>query len=200
MQLAHVPEPTNSPGRDDRRVVSDVLRRDRKATAEFVSAEFVSRCVDSVYTFVFHRLAPRTEAIEDLMQEILLAAWQGLSDFRGDAGLRAWFLGIARHKVDDYYRKWIRAAEIQEDESPSAEPALAPEFEEYLEDAARQQQINRTLGRLPESYAFALLWRYRDEKSVREIAELTGKTEKSVERLLARARENFRKGWNDGHP
>jgi DNA-directed RNA polymerase specialized sigma24 family protein len=41
------------------------------------------------------------------------------------------------------------------------------------------------------------MWRYRDDKSVREIAELTGKTEKAVERLLARARQAFRRRWND---
>lgn len=195
MHLAQVPEPSNSSSGDDRRLVLDVLRRDRKATAEFVS-----RCAESVYSFVRHRLTPRTEAIEDIMQEILLAAWQALPDFRGEAGLRGWFLGIARHKVDDYYRKWIRAAEAQEDEPPSAEPALIPTFEEHLEDAVRLAKINRTLVRLPQAYAFALLWRYRDEKTVREMAELTGKTEKSVERLLARARENFRKRWNDDHP
>jgi hypothetical protein len=29
------------------------------------------------------------------------------------------------------------------------------------------------------------------------MAELTGKTEKAMERLLARARESFRKRWSD---
>lgn len=195
MGLAQFPDTGNIPRDEDRRLVSAVLRRDRKATAEFVS-----RCADSVYPFVLHRLSPRTEAVEDLMQEILLAAWRGLPDFRGEVGLRSWFLGIARHKVEDYYRKHIRKMEIQEDESPSDEPASRPDFEMHLDNEARKQEVDTTLRRLPEAYAIALLWRYRDEKSVREMAELTGKTEKSVERLLARARDNFKKRWNDGHP
>jgi hypothetical protein len=29
------------------------------------------------------------------------------------------------------------------------------------------------------------------------MAEVSGKTEKAMERLLARARENFRRRWND---
>ena len=45
---------------------------------------------------------------EDLLQETLLAAWQGLPKFRGDASLRSWILGIARHKLDDYYRRRLR--------------------------------------------------------------------------------------------
>jgi RNA polymerase sigma-70 factor (ECF subfamily) len=191
MHLTQIPE-IRDPAEDDRRLVSEVLRRDRKATAEFVA-----RCADSVYSFVRRRLAPRTEAFEDVMQEILLAAWQGLHDFRAEAGLRAWFLGIARHKVEDYYRKRIRQTEIQDNEQSSADPPLTPEFEERLDGEAQQGRVQRTLSRLPEPYALALLWRYRDEKSIREMAELTGKTEKSMERLLARARENFKKRWND---
>lgn len=195
MGLVQVPETGNIPGDSDRNLISQVLRRDRKATAEFVS-----RCADSVYPFVRRRLVPRTEAIEDLMQEILLAAWQHLPEFRGDAGLRSWFMGIARHKVEDYYRKRIRQAETQEDESSLDERALTPEFELHLDDQARRQRVDTTLSRLPEAYALALLWRYRDEKTVREIAELRGKTEKAVERLLARARENFKKRWDDDQP
>jgi len=192
MHLAQIPDTRREPGDDDRRLVSDVLRRDRKATAEFVS-----RCADCVYPIVHRRLAPRVEAVKDLMQDILLSAWQGLSEFRGEAGLRAWFLGIASHKVEDYYRRRIRAAEIQEDDTSASEPEITPEFEAHLDDVARQKKIHKTLGCLPEAYALALLWRYRDEKSIREMADLTGKTEKAMERLLARARENFKKRWSD---
>jgi hypothetical protein len=42
------------------------------------------------------------DMVEDLMQEILISAWQNLPNFRGEAGLRPWILGIARHKVEDY--------------------------------------------------------------------------------------------------
>jgi RNA polymerase sigma-70 factor (ECF subfamily) len=153
-----------------------------------------------VYPFVRRRLLPRTEAVEDLLQEILLAAWQNLASFRADASLQAWILGIARHKVEDYYRKRIRNAELPEDDGSTSESAFLPIFDEQLDEATQQQRVQRTLALLPEAYAAALLWRYRDDKSVREMAELTGKTEKAIERLLARARENFRKRWNDDRP
>ncbi|PYX87244.1 MAG: hypothetical protein DMG68_12420 [Acidobacteria bacterium] len=180
---------------EEQRLVSEVLHKDRKATAEFVA-----RCADYVYPFVRRRLLPRTEAVEDLLQEILLAAWQNLASFRADASLQAWILGIARHKVEDYYRKRIRNAELPEDDGSTSESAFLPIFDEQLDEATQQQRVQRTLALLPEAYAAALLWRYRDDKSVREMAELTGKTEKAIERLLARARENFRKRWNDDRP
>jgi RNA polymerase sigma-70 factor (ECF subfamily) len=131
------------------------------------------------------------------VQEVLLAAWQNLPNFRGEGGLRAWFLGIARHKVEDYYRKRIRETELPEQEESVADPAVAPLFDEALDSHAQEQKVQATLAALPEVYAVALLWRYRDNRSAREMAQLTGKTEKAIERLLARARESFRKRWSD---
>ena len=194
-RVAQTPAGEDFAAADDRRLVAEVLRKDRKATADFTA-----RCADYVYPFVHRRLMPRTEVVEDLMQEILLAAWQNLENFRGDATLRAWILGIARHKVEDYYRKRIRALELQEDEHSATESAVLPLFDEHLDAAVQQQRIQRTLALLPEPYALALIWRYRDERSTREMAELTGKTEKAIERLLSRARETFKQRWNDDRP
>src|SRR5260370_32888057 len=72
-----------------------------------------------------------------------------------------------------------------------------PMLEHQLDSAIQQARIQATLALLPEAYGLALLWRYRDGKSAREMAQLTGKTEKAIERLLARARENFRRRGND---
>lgn len=177
---------------DDRRLVAEVLAKDRKATAEFVAL-----CADCVYPFVRRRLMPHTALVEDLVQEVLLAAWQNLPSFRGDSELRAWVLGIARHKVEDHYRKRIGEAEIEDEEDSAAAPALRPILDEQLDSELQRQRINAVLAALPEAYRLALEWRYRDNCSTRAMAALTGKTEKAMERLLARARECFRKRWLD---
>ena len=181
---------TESGVRDDRRLVADVLAKDRKATAEFVA-----RCADCVCPFVRRRLMPHMEFVEDLVQEILLAAWRNLPSFRAEGHLRAWFLGIARHKVEDYYRRRICELAWDEDEDDVAEPAFEPTFDEHLDRAAEQRRVQTVLAALPEAYGLVLVWRYTDNRSTREMAQLTGKTEKAIERLLARARESFRKRW-----
>ena len=193
--LAHFPAGGESAESREAQLVSAVLRKDRKATAEFVSL-----CSDWIYPFVRYRLLPRMDMVEDLMQEILISAWKNLPNFRGDAALRAWVLGIARHKVEDYYRKRIRQAELEDEETDAREPTVVSHIQERLEAGADHERVHRTLTHLPEVYGLALIWRYRDEKSLREMAQLTGKTEKAVERLLARARESFRKRWNDDRP
>jgi len=56
----------------------------------------------------------------------------------------------------------------------------------------------RVLAGLSEQHRLALIWRYWDKASAREMALKTGKTEKAIERLLARARAEFRERWNHG--
>ena len=193
--LAHVPSGGEPADGREAQLVSAVLRKDRKATAEFVSL-----CSDWIYPFVRHRLLPRSDAVEDLMQEVLISAWTNLPSFRADAGLRAWVLGIARHKVEDYYRNRIRETELENEDTETKEPTVVSEIQDRLEAAADHERVHRTLAQLPEAYGLALIWRYRDGKSLREMGRLTGKTEKAMERLLARARESFRKRWNDEQP
>ncbi len=177
---------------EDMRLVAEVLRKDRKATAEFVS-----RYSDCVYSYVRRRMIPRTEMAEDLIQEVFVAAWQSLKNYRGDASLRHWLLGIARHKVDDHYRKRLRTFDWQDSEDESiAEPSVTPTYEEQIDRALLQKKTRRVLATLPEAYCLVLLWRYQEDRSAREMAQLTGKTEKAIERLLARAREHFKRRWN----
>jgi RNA polymerase sigma-70 factor (ECF subfamily) len=191
------PQPTfsRSPSETtaDQKLVAAVLRKDRKATAEFVALY-----ADAVYAYVRRRLIPRVDLVDDIVQEVFLAAWEGLGNFRGTSSLRSWLLGIARHKVEDYYRGRLRELEpLPESELEVAVNTSAAELrlEEDLDERTLQDKISRVLASLPESYSVALLWRYWEKRSTREMAERTGKTEKAIERLLARAREQFKQRW-----
>jgi RNA polymerase sigma-70 factor, ECF subfamily len=180
-------------GLSDRELVAKVLRKDRKATAEFVE-----RCADPVYAYVRRRLIPNTDLVEDLVQEIFLAAWEGLDTFRGEASLRSWMLGIARHKVEDHYRRRLRELPFEEEgEVARGEPASSDDLEQSLATHQAGLKTRDILAQLPEIYGVILLWRYWEKRSLRQIAAQTERTEKAVERLLARARQQFKKRWNE---
>jgi len=191
-QASHQPQTTGSLGTEDSALVAAVLRKDRKATAEFVA-----RYADDLYSYIRSRLAPRYDQVDDLVQEAFLAAWESLSRYRGTGPLQAWVMGIARHKVEDHYRARLRAPESIEDadQEPIA-PASASDFHQLLEQDELRKNTWRVMGGLPEQYRLALIWRYWEKVSAREMALKTGKTEKAIERLLARARAEFRERWN----
>jgi len=179
-------------GHSDLALAQAVLQRDRKATAVFVE-----RFSDPVYRYAASRLAPRAELADDIVQDVFLTAWGRLASYTGSSSLEGWLLGIARHKIEDHYRQRLRRWEAWEDvehEVPS-DTAAALEIEIDRERiAGRSAEI---LNSLPEQYSTVLLWRYWEKRSAREIAASTGKTEKAVERLLARARERFKRRWLD---
>jgi RNA polymerase sigma-70 factor, ECF subfamily len=176
---------------EERQLVELILRKDRKATARFVAIY-----TDSIYAYVRHRLAPRADVVEDLVQEVFLSALGSLPHWSGASPLRAWLLGIARHKIEDHYRRQLREPSSFDDEAESVEPpADGPLIDEVLDRERLEAKTHRVLRELPESYRVALLWRYWENRSVREMAEATGRTEKAIERLLARARVRFRDLW-----
>jgi RNA polymerase sigma-70 factor (ECF subfamily) len=176
----------------DQELVAEVLLKDRKATAEFVA-----RYTDHVYAYVRRRLAPRVDLVEDVVQEVFLAAWQNLGKFRADSSLRNWILGIARHKIEDHYRQRLREFQLQEeDENQSEEAPDVPGIEEALEQHRAGERVREIIATLPEIYTVILQWRYWEKRSLRDIAAQTGRTEKAVERLLARARHQFKKRWH----
>ena len=184
----------SSSGGSDVALVAAVLRKDRKATAEFVALY-----ADQLYAYLRSRLAPRYDQADDLVQEVFLAAWESLSQYRGTGSLRAWIMGIARHKVEDYYRRRLRDPDsLEETELDPEAPTPVLDFPQALERDQLREHTLLVLQGLPERYRLVLLWRYWETASARDMALKTGKTEKAIERLLARARAEFRQRWNRG--
>ena len=184
-----LPEVVAATSSDERELVSAMRRGDRKATAQFVS-----RYADNIYGYVNYRLAPRADLVEDVVQDVFLAALASLASFQGTSSLRTWLLGIARHKVEDHYRRRLRAPESLDEEAVEL-PADAPLPDEAIDRDRAREKAQHVLQQLREEYRFVLLWRYWDNRSVRDIADAIGKTEKAVERTLARARARFRAIW-----
>lgn len=176
---------------DERDLIASVLRKDRKAAARLVAAH-----IDAVYAYARHRLSPHADLADDVVQEVFLAALKGLKAFEGQSSLRTWLVGIARHKIEDVYRQRLRGVLVLDPDSAEDEPvAIEIPVDEQIDRDRADQRTRRVLARMPEHYALVLLWRYWEQRSAREVAAATGTTEKSVERLLARARAKFKELW-----
>ena len=74
---------------------------------------------DALYRYARARLRD-VSAAEDAVQETLLAAFRSRDRFTGDYPIRAWLLGILRHKIVDHIRKSFReipVADLQDAET-----------------------------------------------------------------------------------
>ena len=174
----------------DWELAAAILSRDRKATARLVELHS-----DAVHRYVWRRLTPKVEMVNDIVQDVFVAAWGALRSYSGEASLQTWLLGIARNKVEDHYRLTLRQP-LEELESVTDEiPAAEADLDGDLDAEREASRAAQTLAELPYEYATALRWRYWEGRSARDVAAASGRTEKAVERLLARARDRFKEHW-----
>jgi RNA polymerase sigma-70 factor (ECF subfamily) len=171
----------------DAELVEAVLQKDRKATAEFVS-----RFGGAVHGYLSRRLMPQREVVEDLFQHVFLEAWQGMGSYRGQAPVKTWLLGIARHKVQDHYRRRLREFQFDED---APEPADGEDLALSFEQEEETRRVWKVLATVDEDARILLLWRYWEGWNAEAMAAETGKSVKAVERALARARQQFKQRW-----
>jgi RNA polymerase sigma-70 factor (ECF subfamily) len=147
------------------------------------------------YSYVSRRLAPRADLVEDVVQDVFLVALQKLDTFAGQSSIVGWLIGIARHKVEDFYRSQLREPDPFPDDVADASSSGEPHLDDLIDAARAQERTHRTLEQLPTAYSAALLWRYWERRSIKEMAAQTGKTEKAIERVPARARAHFKRLW-----
>lgn len=177
----------------DIKLAQAILARDRKATARFVDLN-----AERVHSYVWRRLAPKTEMVDDLVQEVFLASWRSLATYSGESPLEAWLLAIARFKVEDHYRRVLShplAALEEEEDSPQL--VTSPNLDAAIDHVRDAHLAAAIIDQLPYEYALVLRWRYWEDQSVRGMAAASGRTEKAIERLLARAREKFKLRWQE---
>ena len=134
-----------------------------------------------------HRRLGNHEAAEDAVQDTLLRAYRALPSFDGDLRLRAWLHRILTNVChDESNRRKRQVGLIDKLEAQPFELAPDPIDEAVLHDTVRI--MNSALAELPESYREALVLRYVDGLSFREVAEITGVSEENARARVHRGR------------
>ena len=100
--------------------------------------------------------------VEDVVQDALIAAWNGRAGFRGQSALRTWLVGILNHKIVDLIRERTRRPTLSIDTleaievSPGDERPAGSAFAQVAESAAveyeRRELCARVLSEL-EAYS-----------------------------------------------
>lgn len=165
------------------------IKRDQKAYAELYDL-----CVASIYRFIYFKVASKEEA-EDLTSEVFLKAWSYLADHRDVLNFTALIYRIARNLVIDYYRTRKQHVSLDETREAGGDGGEVNSMEQtdqgeqivQTEIALDAAKVIESMKLLKDEYREALMFRYIDELSVSEIAEILGKSSVGVRVLLHRA-------------
>lgn len=127
------------------------------------------------------------EAAQELVQETFINCLKSLPLFRGQSSLWTWMQSILRHEVADYYRKKYAKKAIRV--LPLSEVLFRESISDAHETSLKVQQVLIKMVSVRRELLFA---KYVDKKKVKQIALELGRTVKSVESELFRARLEFR--------
>lgn len=143
-----------------------------------------------VYRYVFHRCGRDRALAEELTQDTFVAAIRSIPRFsagRGDAV--HWVIGIARHRLADHFRR------LEREEHGMSSLAADGQVDAVLPSSAADDELAAAVAALPAMQRAAIVLRYQDDLSVREVGRLIGRSEKAVESLLSRGRAALRQTY-----
>ena len=122
--------------------------------------------------------------VEDVTQEIFIAALNSLPSFRGDAKFSTWLRTLTNHKVAEFYRKRTRKQEPPLSPLSEAAAHTTGSTSKALEERV---YLQRALQNLPDNYREIILLRFAEAMQFNEIAEMTGQNLEATKSLFRRA-------------
>lgn len=135
--------------------------------------------------------------VDDVVQDVFVAALVGLKKFRGQSSLRTWLFTITVNKCRRHrFRRLRRFRPV------AIEDAASVESRDRSGDKAAMDQetfarVRRAVQTLPQKYREMIVLRYLQGLEVREICELLGITANVAEVRLNRARKRLKEQLGD---
>ena len=158
-------------------------------------AAFYDRSIREVYRYFHRATAGNRQLTEDLTQETFMACMRAARDGVADATTMPWLMGVAKHKLIDYYRRRTREGRnLSLVWNARTEDVTAGNFD--VTDA----EALGALAQLSEQHRLVLVLRYVNDLPVSEVAEAVGRSVRATESLIVRARhalEQIFKEQND---
>jgi len=132
---------------------------------------------------------------EELAHEAFIRAWTNLSQLEDLTKFRAWLCSIVRNVIRNYIRDKKRDV-VGQAESLQKMTEISSAKSEPLEAAIDKEQqvvIRLALEEIPEGYREPLILFYREQKSLRQVAELLELSENAAKTRVSRGRKLLRK-------
>ena len=161
---------------EDRELLARVATRD-----EVAFRRLYDRYATRVFRYALTILGSQHLA-EEVVQETMVAVWNGARTFRGTAQVSTWIFGIARNQAHALLRREARGART------ANEPLVLPDPAGQVEKVER---VRSALERLPPEQREVVFFAFYEGLSYREIARILGIPEGTVKSRMYHAKRNL---------
>lgn len=159
-----------------------------KAGEQWALERFYFEYQAPIYALCF-RLLGRTEDARDAMQSCFVNAFRELPRFRGSSNIKTWLYRIAVNEAISQIRKRRDSPELNEFTACSSDSAPA---------VVERVAVQAAMARLKEDHRAILVLRFWEGLDYEDIASVLGISLPAVKMRLHRAREEFRKSYEEG--
>lgn len=158
-------------------------------TASF--APLLDKYSHPIHSLIFRVVGSREDA-EELAQDTFLKAFRSLSSFKGSSSFSTWLYRIAYNTAISHTRK--KQYEFLAIEQATLENVSVEDMDSLAITASPEERLNQlesALAQLPPDERALILLFYQKEKTIEEIAAITGLTTSNVKTKLFRIRKKL---------
>jgi len=139
-----------------------------------------------------NRLLGWPSDVEDITQDVYLAAFLCLKKFRCDCSLKTWLFTITINKCRSY--KYKRLLRLRRFPGPTDKDHLPSNrsIHSKLIETETFEHVRRAIAALPVKYREAIVLRYLQELPTEEISRILGISKNTLQVRLCRARERLK--------
>ncbi|OHA66506.1 MAG: hypothetical protein A3D64_01190 [Candidatus Wildermuthbacteria bacterium RIFCSPHIGHO2_02_FULL_49_9] len=154
-------------------------------------SQLYDQYITRIYRFVYLKVSS-VETAEDLSSEVFLRLYKRLREpGREIQNPQAFLYQIARNVVADHYRG-RRVTTISIEKTTIEIEDIGDPTQGQAEVNLEMDRIRQALSQLQDDYQNLIIWRYIDELTVPEIAQIIGKSEGNIRVGVSRALEALR--------
>ncbi|EST10301.1 RNA polymerase sigma factor SigW [Sporolactobacillus laevolacticus] len=183
----------------EKRLIKKVKKGDQQAFAELVD-----RYKNSVFAICF-RMVGNTQEAEDLSQEAFIRAYNHIDQYDHERKFSTWLFRIATNLSIDFLRRRKTSvsldAVVPGTEGLSLNTILPDNGElpdEQMVRRENEEMVQSEIKKLPEKYRSAVVLKYIEDLSLKEISDIMDIPVGTVKTRIHRGREMLRKNMTAG--
>lgn len=169
-------------------LIEGLSRQDSKA-----QQQTIDRYGGEVFTLVV-RLVAVAENAEEVYQDVFVKVFRNIGQYdAGRSSLRTWILRIAYNEAISFLRRKRLPVVYFEDHGHEADKLSDAEVDETLGNVSTEtvQLIRAALKHLPPEERALITMFYYEERSLKEIADITGAIPTTIASRLCRTRKKL---------
>lgn len=168
-------------------LIARMARGDQAALAELYRL-----MAPQVHAFALRRLSHPDEARE-VTVDTLHEVWKGAATFRGDALVRTWIFGIARHKLLDRLRQRPALRSVAIEEVSEILPSEDASAFDAIAQRQRAAHVAHCMERLSADHRECVRLVFFHDLGLAEVAEIQDCPEGTVKTRLFHARRHLKR-------